>query len=147
MKIRQEALDSIRAHGAEGYPEEICGIMLGPQNDGIVTEIRRVRNLIGLPGSRWPELTIDRRKDRYEMDPLEQMRIHREADDAGLDVVGYYHSHPDHPAEASKTDASQSSAGYVYLIVAINGGDPEEANAFVADNNEGPFHSEPLEIV
>ena len=147
MKIRNAALENIRAHGVEGYPEEICGIMLGPAGDQTVTEVRRVRNVIGQPQSRWPELTSERRKDRYEMDDRDQLRIQREADDSGLDIVGYYHSHPDHPAQASQTDAGQAYAGYVYLIVAVHDGEPVDANAFVADNDGGPFHPEPLEIV
>jgi len=133
MKIRRSAMEAIDAHGAEGYPDEICGLMLG--TDRVVTEVRRARNII-----------VERSRDRYEIDPLDQIRIQREADAAGLDVIGYYHSHPDHPAQASRFDTERAWSGYVYVIVSIENGQPVDANAFVADTDGGPFHSEPLEI-
>ena len=136
MKIRRSAFEAIQAHGAEGYPNEICGIMLGPQGDQTVTEVRRARNII-----------TERSRDRYEIDPLDHIRIQREADAAGLDIVGYYHSHPDHPAQASRFDTERAWAGYVYLIVAVHDGKPIDANAFVAEKDGGPFHPEPLEVV
>ena len=133
MKIHRPAFEAIQAHGSEGYPDEICGLMLG--NDHVVTDVRRARNLI-----------VERSRDRYEIDPLDQIRIQREADAAGLDVIGYYHSHPDHPAQASRFDTERAWAGYVYVIVSIEKGKPVDANAFVADTDGGPFHSESLEI-
>ena len=133
MKIQRPAFEAIQAHGSEGYPDEICGLMLG--NDHVVTDVRRARNII-----------VERSRDRYEIDPLDQIRIQREADAAGLDVIGYYHSHPDHPAQASRFDTERAWAGYVYVIVSIEKGKPVDANAFVADADGGPFHSEPLEI-
>ena len=133
MKINRPAFEAIQAHGSEGYPDEICGLMLG--NDHVVTDVRRARNIV-----------VERSRDRYEIDPLDQIRIQREADGAGLDVIGYYHSHPDHPAQASRFDTERAWAGYVYVIVSIEKGKPVDANAFVADADGGPFRSEPLEI-
>lgn len=135
MKIANGALDDIRAHGAEGYPNEICGIMLGPRGEGCVTEVRRARNII-----------VDRSRDRYEIDPRDHIRIQREADAEGLDIVGYYHSHPDHPAQASRFDTERAWAGYVYLIVSILSGKAVDANGFVADGDGGPFRPEPLVV-
>ena len=135
MKIRRSALEAIQAHGAEGYPNEICGIMLGPQGDHSVTEVRRARNII-----------VERSGDRYEIDPRDHIRIQREADETGMDIVGYYHSHPDHPARASVFDTERAWAGYVYVIVSIERGKPVDANAFVAGEDGGPFRPEPLEV-
>ena len=135
MKIAQTALEAIQAHGAEGYPHEICGIMLGPRGDGQVTEVRRARNII-----------VERARDRYEIDPRDHIRIQREADAMGFDIVGYYHSHPDHPAQASRFDTERAWAGYVYLIVSVQEGTPVDANCFVADKDGGPFNPEPLEV-
>jgi proteasome lid subunit RPN8/RPN11 len=136
MKIAVSAFEDIRAHGAEGYPNEICGIMVGPRGEGRVTEVRRARNII-----------VDRSRDRYEIDPRDHIRIQREADADGLDIVGYYHSHPDHPAQASRFDTERAWAGYVYLIVSIENGKPVDANGFVADKDGGPFRPEHLEVV
>jgi proteasome lid subunit RPN8/RPN11 len=128
-------MEAIEAHGAEGYPDEICGVMLGPQAERVVTEVRRARNII-----------VERSRDRYEIDPRDHIRIQREADATGLDIVGYYHSHPDHPAQASRFDTERAWAGYVYVIVSIQGGKPVDANAFVAEQDGGPFRPEPLEV-
>jgi len=136
MKIVTAAMEAIRAHGAEGYPHEICGIMVGPRGERTVTEAKRARNIV-----------LDRARDRYEIDPRDQIRIQRETDAAGLDIVGYYHSHPDHPAQASRFDTERAWAGYVYLIVAVKGGKPVDANAFIADSDGGPFRPELLELI
>ena len=135
MKIASSALESIRAHGAEGYPHEICGFMLGPRGEGKVTEVRRARYII-----------VERARDRYEIDPRDHIRIQRKADAEGLDIVGYYHSHPDHPAQASRFDTERAWSGYVYLIVSIENGKPADQNGFVADSDGGPFRPEPLEV-
>ena len=136
MKIAHSALEAIRAHGVDGYPREICGVMIGPHGESTATEVKRANNIV-----------VERARDRYEIDPRDHIRIQREADDAGLDIVGYYHSHPDHPAQASRFDTERAWAGYVYLIVAVHDGKPVDANAFVADNDGGPFHPEPLDVV
>jgi len=136
VKIDRAAFEAIQAHGAEGYPNEICGVLIGPTGDGRATEAKRARNII-----------VERSKDRYEIDPRDHIRIQREADAAGLDIVGYYHTHPDHPAQASRFDTERAWAGYVYLIVAVHHGRPVDANAFVADADGGPFRTEPLELV
>lgn len=136
MKILQAALDEVHRHAAEGYPYEICGLLLGPSGGDRVTEARRARNTV-----------TDRAHDRYEIDPRDQLRIQREADAAGLDVLGYYHSHPDHPARASITDAERAWAGPVYLIVSCEKGRVVDGNAFLAVSDGGPMRPEPLEVV
>ena len=136
MKISRAALDDLQAHGAEGYPDEICGILVGPRGEGRATETRRARNIV-----------IERSRDRYEIDPHDHIRIQRESDSAGLDIVGYYHSHPDHPAQASRFDTERAWAGYVYVIVSVANGKPVDAHAFVAEKDGGPFRPEPLEVV
>jgi proteasome lid subunit RPN8/RPN11 len=135
VKIRRAAMEAIEQHGAEGYPNEICGIMVGPRGDHLVTEVRRARNII-----------VERSQDRYEIDPRDQIRIQREADSKAMDIVGYYHSHPDHPARASVFDTERAWSGYVYVIVSIVKGKPVDANAFVAVKDGGPFQPEPLEV-
>ena len=136
MKIRKTALDEVHRHAAEGYPYEVCGLLLGPPGGEEVTEARRATNLV-----------TDRAHDRYEIDPRDQIRIQREADAIGLDVLGYYHSHPDHPARASITDAERSWAGPVYVIVSCEKGKVVDGNAFAAVSDGGPMRPVPLEVV
>lgn len=136
MRITSQALQGVHAHAAEGYPNEICGMLIGERGSTLVSGTRRVRNTI-----------VERARDRYEMDPRDQIRIQRECDESGLEIVGYYHSHPDHPARASITDAQRSWAGPVYLIVSCVEGRVQDGNAFVADRDGGPMRDEPLEVV
>ena len=136
MKIASSALEAIKAHGAEGYPHEICGILVGPRGSRTATEAKRARNII-----------VERARDRYEIDPRDHIRVQREADADGQDIVGYYHSHPDHPAQASRFDTERAWSGYVYLIVSVANGEAVDANAFVAEKDGGPFHPEALELV
>lgn len=135
MKISRSAMEAVKAHGAEGYPNEVCGVLVGPRGGRTATAAKRARNVI-----------VERSRDRYEIDPADHLRIQREADSDGHDIIGYYHSHPDHPAKASVFDTERAWSGYVYVIISVAKGETVDANAFVADNDGGPFHSEPLEI-
>jgi proteasome lid subunit RPN8/RPN11 len=135
LRIVRSALEEIRAHAADGYPYEICGILFGPRGDRRVTEAARAHNLV-----------TERANDRYEIDPRDLIRAQREADQRGLDVVGYYHSHPDHPARPSIFDAERAWAGPLYVIASCNGGVTEAVNGFLAEKDGGPFLEEPLEV-
>jgi proteasome lid subunit RPN8/RPN11 len=136
VKIARAAMEAVKAHGAEGYPHEICGILVGPRGSRTATEAKRARNNI-----------VERARDRYEIDPRDHIRIQREADADGQDIVGYYHSHPDHPAQASRFDTERAWSGYVYLIVSVASGEAVDANAFVAEKDGGPFHPEALDVL
>jgi len=78
VKITAAAMEAVRAHGAEGYPNEICGVLVGPRGGRTATEAKRARNLI-----------VERSRDRYEIDPSDHLRIQREADADGHDIIGY----------------------------------------------------------
>ena len=138
LKINKAELEAVRRHGEETYPHECCGVLLGRMED----EERQVVETVRCGNTR-----EDRPQDRYNIDPRELVRIQRQGHERGLDIVGFYHSHPDHPAQASRFDTERAWAGYVYLIVAIHQGNPVDANAFVADADGGPFQPEPLEVV
>ena len=136
MKIRREAYESIRAHGARGFPYEICGLLIGKPDEQLITEVRPTKNL----ETQNPEV-------RYLIDDREDMRIRKELYKTDLDVVGYYHSHPNHPAQPSIFDTERSWESYVYVIVSVRDGTPADVNAFVAQNDRGPMVHEPLEVV
>ena len=136
MKIIRPAFEEVRAHASDGYPNEVCGILIAAGGNGMVTQTRRVRNTV-----------VERARDRYEMDPLDQIRIQRECDEAGLEIVGYYHSHPDHPARASVTDSEGSWASTFYLIVSCVQGSVVEWSGFLADRDGAPLQPESVEVV
>jgi proteasome lid subunit RPN8/RPN11 len=136
VRIAAPAYEQVREHAADGYPNEICGALIAERGSTLVTQTRRIRNKV-----------VDRARDRYELDEREHIRVMRDCDAGGLEIVGYYHSHPDHPAWASETDSKRSWAGYVYLIVSCARGEVVDGNAFTTDQNFAPMHQVPLEVV
>ena len=136
MRITRQALLEVHQHASEGYPNEVCGALIAARRSDLVTRTRRIRNKI-----------VDRARDRYELDEREHIQVMRECDAGGLEIVGYYHSHPDHPAWASETDGKRSWAGYVYLIVSCHNGTVVDGNAFMTDQNFSPMHQVPLDVV
>ena len=136
MRITRQALDEVQRHASAGYPNEICGALIAARGADLVTQARRIRNKV-----------VDRARDRYELDEREHIQVMRECDAAGTEIVGYYHSHPDHPAWASETDSARSWAGYVYLIVSCHKGRVVDGNAFATNQDFTKMHQIPLEVM
>jgi len=123
------ALAEVEARASAAYPQEACGILLGRAGDPIqVLEAHACANVV-----------TERARDRYLIDPLEQLRIEKDARARSLDVVGYYHSHPEHPASASATDLEQSWEQLLYLIVSVRGGRVEERRAWFRAPGQAAF--------
>ena len=117
------------------YPYEGCGVLVG--TPGEVTEVRPGRNLRG------PE---DRARDRYVLDPGDILRAERDADLAGLEVVGFWHTHPDHPSRASRYDADHAWPDYLYVIVSVVQGKAAAEQGWVlASEDPREFREEPLD--
>ncbi len=111
LRLRTEHRERLEAMTHAGYPYETCGLLIGHQADGIVEVIDLVqaRNLNG-----------ERAGDRYELDPKDFLAADQAARDKGLEIVGIWHSHPDHPAEPSTTDLASAWEGWSYLIASIS---------------------------
>ena len=108
MTIAPAALDAIRTHAAEARPRECCGLLVGV--GGAILRAVRAGNLAPDP-------------NRYLIDPADHVRAIREARAGGLDVVGFYHSHPHSAADPSPTDLAEGSdAESVYLIAGVRDG-------------------------
>src|SRR5262245_9632478 len=117
--LRQEHVEQIHRHAAEIYPNECCGFLLGKEAAGekTVIEVAPVRNA-------WLDRDVnpfevqpgESERNRNVVDPRDQMRVDREARAKGLDIVGYYHSHPDHPARPSEFDRRNAWPVIVYVI-------------------------------
>lgn len=136
MKASSDVLDAVRRHARETYPEECCGLLLGRPVDGQndVVAARPVENR-----------NENRRVDRYVIDPEDYRKIDREARGAGLDVVGIYHSHPDHPAEPSSTDLKQATfPGYTYVIVSVRDGQAADLTAWTLSPDRSRFLPEQI---
>ena len=122
LRIPQSALEELRRHGEETYPNECCGVLLG----GLEGEARRVRTVARCGNTR-----SDSPQNRYNIDGKELIRIQRQGRERGEDVVGFYHSHPDHPARWSETDLAEAHwMGCSYVITSVEGGVAGATNSF-----------------
>src|SRR6201993_1887033 len=122
LKIRQKDYEAIRRHGEETYPHEGCGVLLG-QMDG---DVRVVTSAAPCGTTR-----TDSPQDGYHIAPKELIRVQRERRERGEDIVGFYHSHPDHPAQWSQTDFAEAHwIGCSYVITSIQKGKAAITNSF-----------------
>jgi len=134
-----EAVEAqLRRHCQEQYPNEACGALFG-QGDGTgsawtVTELGPAPNAHG-----------GNHKRRYLVPPEFQLQAERHARATDQDVLGYYHSHPDHPAQPSEYDRVHAWFGYLYLICAVSRGRPAELNAFTLEEQGGAFVAVPVQ--
>jgi proteasome lid subunit RPN8/RPN11 len=115
IQLAENHREEIAAHGERDYPHECCGLLLGSFADGGVKVISEV-----YPISNAREEQAKR--NRFLIRPEELMRGERYAQAKGLEVVGFYHSHPDHPAVPSQYDLEHAWPVYSYLVVSIANG-------------------------
>jgi proteasome lid subunit RPN8/RPN11 len=132
---------ALRAHGEDTYPHECCGVMLGK----VAPDGNHVREIVRAGNTR-----TDRAHDRYNIAPEELIRIQRQARKLGLDIVGFYHSHPDCPAQWSQTDFNEAHwIGCSYVITRVDQGKATITNSFLltgTDEDDKKFLDEPVEI-
>ena len=126
----------MREHLEGGYPNEACGALLGRENGGDheVVEFRGMRNTIE-----------DRPRDRYALDPLEQLRVQKDAESRGLEIIGFAHSHPDHPPIPSRFDAEHAWTFYSYVVASVQAGKLGEARSWRLGDGQ-QFREEALVI-
>jgi proteasome lid subunit RPN8/RPN11 len=120
LLLGDEIANAIRRHGAEGYPNEACGAMLGL--DG---EHREVRALFPLVNRR-----DDSPRNRFSVTADDVRAAERDATRQGLELIGWYHSHPDHPARPSEFDREHAWPWYSYVIVSVAAGKPEDLTSW-----------------
>lgn len=126
---------AIGRHGEASYPEECCGFLIGRAN-GSSTVIER---LLPVKNERQ-----DSRHNRFLIHPETVLAAHKEARRLGLDVVGYYHSHPDHPAQPSEFDREHAWPGLSYLIVGVAGGKVAEERSWRLSDDRERFEEEEI---
>lgn len=131
LLISEDLVRDLRRHGETAYPEEGAGLILGSA-DGETRLAAQLRPL----ANRSPD---GARRRRYEIDPRDLMRVEDEAEQGGLEVVGIYHSHPDHPAAPSETDREWALPWYVYVITSVQGGRAVESTGWRLADNRARF--------
>ena len=136
LSISKELAERIRAHGAETYPHECCGALLGRDNEA--------REILGL----FP--LINRRDDspqnRFSVTAQDVLDAEKSARQQGLDVVGWYHSHPDHPARPSEYDRDHAWPWYSYVIVSVAQGQPQDMTSWRLNDDRQQFSHEGIQI-
>lgn len=141
LKITQSIYASLRQHGEQTYPHECCGVLLG-QMDG---DARVVMSAVRCGNTR-----TDSPQNRYHIDPKELVRIQREGRDRGEDIVGFYHSHPDHPAKWSQIDLADAHwIGCSYVITSVEKGTATVTHSFELAGmleEDKKFIHEPVEV-
>jgi proteasome lid subunit RPN8/RPN11 len=142
MKIRPADAEAIAAHARAGYPHEVCGVLVGSAGgDGIV----RVARVVPVTNRE-----TERPAVRYQIAPEDLIAVQRAARGDGLDIVGYFHSHPDHPARPSETDrriaAEGLSDGVVHVVCGVANGKETVATAWVFRDASQGFEEEPFDV-
>jgi proteasome lid subunit RPN8/RPN11 len=130
----------LREQAQAAYPFEGCGLLLGPYaKEKTATRIVTLKNALRDEG---------RGRFDFTFSPGEFMQAQRAAENEGLDVVGLYHTHPDHPPRPSATDAAQPMlAGWINVIASVHGGTFKEARAWWREDDRDPFQETALTVI
>lgn len=133
IKIKNEHRRAMEAHGEQTYPHECCGLMLGRVVDGtrVVEEVKPVNNA-----------RLDSPRNRYLIPPDEVVKGDRQARERGLDIIGFYHSHPDVVARPSEFDREHAWPWYSYVIVSIREGRAMDLHSWVLRDDRSQFDQE-----
>lgn len=123
--------DAIRRHGAEIYPNECCGALIG--RDGVVTEAYAL-----------PNTTEEGPRRRFMVRPQDYRDAERRASEHGGELLGFYHSHPDHPARPSQYDLDHAWPSFSYIIVSVQAGKPTDMTSWRLQEDRSAFDQEKL---
>jgi proteasome lid subunit RPN8/RPN11 len=129
-------LRQIQESGEHHYPEEGAGLILGKGDGGA----RRATRLLHRPNS----LEAESRRRRYAISPREMLEAEDEAERLGLDILGIFHSHPDHPARPSEFDLAWAMPWYSYIITSVSEGNAVESRSWRLSDDRGSFIEEQL---
>ena len=135
LRVSETLLGTIHREGERAYPGECCGVLAGQPG-----EIKEVRRLLPV---------VNRRADdphRYLIAPEDLQRVEAEVRQADLEVLGFYHSHPDHPAAPSPFDAEHAWPWYSYLIVRVDHGRAVEATSWQLAGDRSSMLPESLDV-
>lgn len=136
LTITSDDLEAIHRHATATYPEECCGFLIG-RADGSATIVERV--------SPAGNERRESRHNRFLIHPETVLAANKEARALGLDVVGYYHSHPDHPAQPSEFDREHAWPGLSYAIVSVRGGQVTETRSWRLTDDRERFEEEEIQ--
>lgn len=138
IQILPKHLQTICTHAERTYPEECCGIMLGKIDDEGKTVVEVWETLNAWESEKWAEFPASggvRGKERtFAIAPLDIIKAQKAARDRQLQIIGFYHSHPDHPAIPSEMDRAIAWAVYSYIIVSVSEGKAGKLRSWCLDD-------------
>ncbi len=137
LTIAQEIISKIKSHGEETYPEECCGVLLGKfeNEQKVVFEILKIENS-----------TESERKRRFLITAQDYLKAEKYAREKGFEIIGFYHSHPDHPAKPSDYDREHALPFLSYIIVSVENGIAKDVNSWVLKEDRSGFDFEEIDI-
>ena len=137
IKLKNEHIETMKSHGERTYPDEGCGLLIGrtSRERKIVEEV-------------WPteNARLDSRRTRYSIPPDELLRLECDARTRGLEVIGFFHSHPDAEARPSGYDLEYAWPWYSYIIVAVKAERAEDINSWVLKDDRPQFEREEISV-
>ena len=140
--ISSHLAEKIRAHGAETYPYECCGALLGhdtePEKHDAAREVLALFPLVNRHG--------DSPRNRFIVTPEDVLLADNKAQEQGLELIGWYHSHPDHPARPSQFDLDHAWPWYSYIIVSVQNGAPVDMTSWRLNDDRHAFSPEGIEV-
>lgn len=154
IEIEPQAMDAMRAHAIEGFPEEVCGVVFASPRGQVVRRLRNVQNELH---AKDPEQHPRTAATAYHMDSRELFEIEKQAREPGWRVLAFYHSHPQHDAYFSPTDRAQASytdpvdgsrgptyAGAAWVVVSVHDRAVRDVRAYVWDDAVQDFSEAPF---
>ncbi len=141
IRIPPELLRAIRVHGERDYPNECCGALLG--RAGAAPTPGGTKWVLALEPVSNRRDTADAPR-RFLITGDDYRAIERVARAKSLDVIGFYHSHPDHPARPSEYDREHALPSFSYLIVSVSGGRAGDVTSWTLDDDRAAFSSETI---
>jgi proteasome lid subunit RPN8/RPN11 len=136
LKIGRGDVGHIHDHAKESYPEECAGAIVGMDTGEmkVVVDVWRAENS-------YDEIERSR---RFLIEPLQIKDFEERAQERDMDLLGFYHSHPDHPAEPSEYDRENAWPYYSYVIASVNGENIEEMRSWVLKDDRSGYDEEPI---
>jgi len=133
LTISSEVVNLIQNHGREAYPNECCGALIGLQN--VVSQ--------GYP---LPNMTDEGPRRRFLVSPSDYREAEKRATELGMELLGFYHSHPDHPARPSQYDLDHAWPVFAYVILAVEKGEPKAMTSWRLCEDRSRFDEEKIYI-
>ena len=137
--ISGELLDAIKAEGEKAYPNECCGILFGLSGEAEEKTVMCIQPIVNAHSE-------DEQYHRFLITPENMLEAEKKARTLKLDVVGFYHSHPDHPARPSDFDREHALPFYSYIITAVEKGAAQEVTSWNLRDDRLEFNAEKVII-